>query len=85
MGIFLISGFLVNFFLIKRNRHNSRTTDDIDMKLNLVTNLDNTNKIASKKLDDDVMSENCDVVTIFHIYGQFGAIRKPDSGRTVCK
>ena len=26
------------------------------------------------------MSENCDVIAIFRIYGQFGAIWKPDSG-----
>ena len=31
------------------------------------------------------MSENCDVIDIFPIYGQFGAMRKPDSGRIVCK
>ena len=31
------------------------------------------------------MSENCDVIAIFPIYGQFGAIRKPDSWRIVCK
>ena len=31
------------------------------------------------------MSENCDVIAIFPIYGQFGAIWKPDSGRIVCK
>ena len=31
------------------------------------------------------MSENCDVIAIFPIYGQFGAIRKPDSGRIVCR
>ena len=31
------------------------------------------------------MSENCDVIAIFLIYGQFGAIRKQDSGRLVCK
>ena len=30
------------------------------------------------------MSENCDVI-IFPIYGQYGVIRKPDSGRRVCK
>ena len=39
----------------------------------------------SNKFDDDVMSEHCDVIVIFPIYGQFGAIRKPDSGRIVCK
>ena len=71
--------------LIKENCHNSRTSDDIDMKLGPVTKLDKRNKITSKKFDDDVMSANSDVIVIFPIYGQFGAIRKPDSGRIVCK
>ena len=31
------------------------------------------------------MSTNCDGIVIFSIYGQFGAIRKLDSGRVVCK
>ena len=31
------------------------------------------------------MSTNCDVGVTFLIYGQFGAIRKPDSGRMVCE
>ena len=31
------------------------------------------------------MSKNCDVIVIFPIYGQFGAIRKSDSGRRDCK
>ena len=31
------------------------------------------------------MSANCDVIVIFPIYGQFGAITKPDYGRIVCK
>ena len=31
------------------------------------------------------MSANCDVVVIFPIFGQFEAIRKPDSGRLVSK
>ena len=31
------------------------------------------------------MSENCDVIVIFLIYGQFEAIQKSDSGRMVCK
>ena len=31
------------------------------------------------------MSTNCDVIVIFLIYGQFGAIRKPDSGCIVCE
>ena len=31
------------------------------------------------------MLDNNDVITIFPIYGQFGAIWKPDSGPIVCK
>ena len=31
------------------------------------------------------MSANCDVIIIFPIYGQFGVIQMPDSGRIVCK
>ena len=46
------------------------------MKLAPVTKLDKRNKITPKKFDDDV---------IFPIYDQFGAIRKPDSGRIACK
>ena len=31
------------------------------------------------------MSKNCNVIVIFLIYDQFGAMRKPDSGRIICK
>ena len=71
--------------LIKENCHNSRTSNDIDMKLGLVTKLDKRNKATSKKIDVDVMSENCDVIVIFWIFGQFGAVRRPDFGHKVCK
>ena len=35
----------------------------------------------SKKVHDDVMSENCDFIDIFSIYGQSGAIQSwiPDA------
>ena len=55
------------------------------MKLGPVIKLDKRNKAMSKKFDDDVMSENFDVIVIFSIYCQFGAIQKPDSGHRVCK
>ena len=61
------------------------TSGDIDMKLGPVTKLDKRNKTTSKKTDSDVMSGICDVIVIFSIYGQFGPIQKPDSGRIVCK
>ena len=51
--------------LIKENCYNSRTTDDIDIKLRPVTKIDKRNKTTSKKFNDDVMSENCDVIVIF--------------------
>ena len=55
------------------------------MKLGPVTKRDKRNKTTSKKFDDEVMSENRDAIVIFAIYGQFGAIRKPDSAGIVCK
>ena len=55
------------------------------MKLGPVTKLEKRNKATSKKNDGDVMSEYCDVIDIFQIYGQFGAIRKLDSGHIDCK
>ena len=72
-------------FFIKENCHNFRTSDDIDMKFGPVTKLFKRNKRTSKFFDDDVMSKNCDVIVIFSIYGQFGAIRKLDFGHMVCK
>ena len=55
------------------------------MKLEPVTKLNKRNKAMPKKLDDDVMSSNCDIIVIFLIYGQFGAIRKLNSGCIVSK
>ena len=65
--------------------HNSRTSDDIYMKLGPVTKLDKRNKITLRKFDDDVVLMNCGVIVVLPIYGQFDSIRKPDSGRTVSK
>ena len=31
------------------------------------------------------MSESCDVIVIFRIFGQFGKVRRLDSGNRVCK
>ena len=55
------------------------------MKLRPVTKLDKRNKATSKKCDVDVISENCDVIVIFQIFGQIGATMRPDSGHRVCK
>ena len=70
---------------MKTNCHNLRTSDDIDKKLGPETKLDKRNKTSAKKFDNNVISENYDVIAIFPIYGQFGAIRKPDSGRIIHK
>ena len=64
-------------FLKKENCHNSRTKDDISMKLGPVIKLEKRNKTTSKKFVDDVMLANCDIIVI---YRQFGAIRKLGSG-----
>ena len=55
------------------------------MKPEPVTKLDKRNKTASKKIDDDFMSENGDFIVIFFIFGQFGAVRRQDSGHRICK
>ena len=56
---------IYHYFPYKKKLSNSRTSDDIDMKLGPVTNLDKGNKTTSKKIDDDVISENYDVIVIF--------------------
>ena len=71
--------------LIKENYHNFRTSDDIDMKLGPIIKPNKRNKITSKKFDVDAMSENCDVIVIIRVFGQFGAVRRPDSGHRVSK
>ena len=43
---------------IKENCHNCRTNDGIDIKLGSVTKLDKRKKTASKKFNDNFMSEN---------------------------
>ena len=55
------------------------------MKLGSVTKLDKRNKTTSKKVYVDVMSQNYDIIVILRIFGQFGAIRRSDSGHRVCK
>ena len=54
------------------------------MKFGPTIKLDKKSKAISKKCDDDVMSAKCDVIVIFPIYDQFGAIQKLYSERTVC-
>ena len=53
------------------------------MKLAPVTKVEKRNKAILKNFDDDVVSVNCDVIVIFPIYGQFGAIWKSDSARVL--
>ena len=55
------------------------------MKPRPVTKLDKRNITTSNKFDDDVMSENCNVIVIFRIFDQFEAVWRPDSGHRVCR
>ena len=71
--------------LIKESCRNSITIDDIDMKLGPVTKLYKSNKTTSELIDDDIMLENCDVIVVFWICGQFGAIWKLCSKLIACK
>ena len=77
--------FQAGQFLIKRNCHNFRSSDDIDIKLEPATKLDKRNKKPSKTFDHHIMPENCDAIAIFPIYSQFGGTQKLDSRRIVCK
>ena len=47
------------------------------MKFGPVTKIDKRNIKTLKKIDDKVMSVNCDVIINFQIYGQLGTIRNP--------
>ena len=49
------------------------------MKLGPVAKFDKRSKTTSRNRNNDVMSENCDITDIFPIYGQFGAIRIPET------
>ena len=67
-------GGIFNFWisgqsLIKENCHNSKLSDDMEIKLGPVTEINMRNKTTSKKFEDDVMSANCDAIVIFPIYG----------------
>ena len=53
------------------------------MKLGTVAKLDKRKTVTSKKFDHDFMSENCDVIVFFPIYGQSTAIRKLNFERMV--
>ena len=55
------------------------------MKLGAVTKFDNRKTTTSKKFDDDFVLVDFNVIVIFAIYDHFAPIRKPDSGRMVCK
>ena len=44
------------------------------MKLKGVTKLDKRNKTLLKKFEDEIVSENCDLTTLFSVYGQFSLI-----------
>ena len=69
-----ISDFQVSSqFLINEISLNSRTSNDIDMKLGPVNKLEKRNLWTSKNFDDDVMSVHCDVIVTFPIYVQFEA------------
>ena len=53
--------------LIKVNCYNSRTSDNIDVRLGPVTKPNRRNKTTSKRFGDGVMLANCDVIVFFQI------------------
>ena len=69
---------------VNKNWHDTRISNDVNMKLGPMTKLGKRNTAMSKKIDDDDMSASYDVIDIVFFYGQFWAIWMPVSGRTVC-
>ena len=67
-------------FFIRENCHNSRTSNDVDLKFGPVTKTDKKYTAKLKTFDNDVISKNFDAAIIFPIYGQFDAFWKSDSG-----
>ena len=63
MVVFLIFGFLVN--PLQKSCHNSRTSNDLDMKLGPVTKLDKGNTATSEKLDDEILLASDDIIVTF--------------------
>ena len=70
---------------MKENCHNSIDSDNIDRKIGPVTKIDKRNKAMSKKINNESILANFDVIVIFSIYGKSGAIRKQYVGAIVCK
>ena len=64
-GVFPIPGFLVNP-LENKNWYNSRTSDDIDMKLGPITRIDKRNKTTLKKI---TMTSYREIVTSLSFFG----------------
>ena len=82
-GVFPISGQS----LIKENCHNSRTSDDIDMKLGLLTKFDKKKITTSKKL---TMTSCRKIVTSLSFFGFLanlehsrGRILDPESAKVM--
>ena len=67
--------------LTKVNCHNSRTSDDIDMKFGLVTKFDQSNKTLFKNWQRRHVSKISHQCYFFNLW----PISKPDSGRIACE
>ena len=67
--------------LIKENCHNSRTNDDIDMKLGPVTKLEKRNKTTSKKLTITSYQKIVTSLSFFRFMANLekSAIRNPEA------
>ena len=75
--VFSISGFLVKS-LTNKNCPNSKTSNNIDMKLGPVTNLVKKIQQRQKNLTMTSCWQMMTSLSLFQIYGQFGVIRKPN-------
>ena len=63
MAVFPIFGFLAN--PLQKSCHNSRTSNDLDIKLVPVIKLDKKNTTTSEKLDDEILLASDDIIVTF--------------------
>ena len=82
-GVKLVK-FFINICNFLKNFHDPRASNNIDIKVGLLSEIQKRNKIKPKRFDDEVILAYYDVAFIFVIYCRFGAIGKPESRCNSC-
>ena len=79
------SNIVLETFVLKDNFHNSRFSDDIEMKIGPITKHDKRNKTTPKNLAMTSCRKIVTSLPFFPISGQFGSIRESHFRRIIYK